>query len=740
MRTQRSHSALRMLYAAAIWTLAAPGLLFPVSFNAPRAYPLGPRNIGCGLTVGDFNGDGTPDVAVQINGSDESGFDYGAIVVFLAKGDGTFLPSQAYRLPSVSSNSGNDVIAVDFNGDGMLDLAAVDSSGVAILLGNGDGTFQPAVNINLATSPYSVASADFNGDGIPDLAVTNPNSNNVSILLGNGDGTFAPAVNYAVGTGPSNIVVGDFNGDGKPDVAVTNSASGTVSILFGIGDGAFRTAVNHDVGSDPTFIAAGDFNGDGKPDLAITHGLCSQGGGPCPEHGRVTLLLSKSGGGFLPPVTIAAGTSPSAVAVLDVSGNGKLDLAVANQGNNDTGVGGETVSILKGNGDGTFQAPVAYAVAATPRLIGFGDFNGDGKLDLAAIGADSLSILLNNGHGGFARISNVAVGATPRDFAAGDFNGDGKPDLAVAITAGVSILLGNGDGTFRPPVTYAAGNIPSYIAVGDFNGDGKLDLAVVDFESSVSILFGNGDGTFQAPITTASGPAGVGPLAVGDFNGDGKLDLAMAGVGALFDLAVWLGNGDGTFQQESIPLYEDTATTLGAGNLTGNGRSDLVLQLENCDSEYCVPSTQALLGNSNGTFTGAGGNMYLGGSAPIVRDFNGDGKEDIAASGGAYVYVALGNGDGTFQTPGVFPGLSDALAAGDFNRDGKPDIAANGVDTVDILLGNGDGTFQPQMQFIVGCNSQNRVVVADFNGDGKPDVATTDDCTNSVTILTNTTR
>jgi hypothetical protein len=330
----------------------------------------------------------------------------------------------------------------------------------------------------VGSNPQSIAVGDFNRDGIADLAVANAGSNSVTILLGNGDGTFTPAANspVTVGSDPSSVTVGDFNGDGIPDLAVANMYTGTVTILMGSGDGTFIPALNSpvSVGNEPFSIAVSDFNRDGIPDLAV-----------------------------------------------------------ANWGSN-------TLTILLGNGDGTFTPAANSPVSAGiyPDSIAVGDFNRDGIPDLAVVNdnASLMTILLGNGDGTFyaAPSSPVTVGYNSTSVAMGDFNGDGKPDLAVSsfIDSAMTILLGNGDGTFTPATKspFSAGYNPQSVAVGDFNGDGIADLAVANAGvSPVIILLGNGDGTFtpapNSPVSTASTHQSV---AVGDFNADGISDFVVA--------------------------------------------------------------------------------------------------------------------------------------------------------------------------------------------------------------------
>jgi hypothetical protein len=339
----------------------------------------------------------------------------------------------------------------------------------------------PPAEFSAGVGGVSVATGDFNGDGKLDLVVVhNVSTNNVSILLGNGDGTFQPAVSYAVGSTPVSVAVGDFNGDGKLDLVVVDSADATVSILLGNGDGTFQQSFELPAfGSSPASVAVGDFNGDGKLDLAVTN----ENTGANLGAGTVSVLLGNGDGSFQPALDFAAGPNPGPVVVGDFNGDGKLDLVVAN---NDVGTNAmnTTISILLGNGDGTFQAAHAFPVGTNPSSLAAADFNGDGKLDLAVANHDTnnVSILLGNGDGTFQSAINLSAGLEPSSVVVADLNGDGKLDLAVANagTNTVNLLLGNGDGTFQTAVPYATDNRLLSLALGDFNRDGRLDLAAID--------------------------------------------------------------------------------------------------------------------------------------------------------------------------------------------------------------------------------------------------------------------
>jgi hypothetical protein len=352
---------------------------------------------------------------------------------------------------------GTDLASIavgDFNGDGIADIAVVNNTQagqVSVLLGNGDGTFHAAVDYAVGTNPFSLALEDFNGDGNTDLAVANlgdgsTTAGSIGILLGNGDGTFQPQVTYAAGFNPGFVVVADFNGDGKADLAVASDVSaGSLCVLLGKGDGTFQAPLTYG-GFFPSSIAVGDFNGDGKADLAMSN---------APSPGSlsvVAVLLGNGNGTFQPAVNYPNNANtPDFVAVADFNGDGKQDLAVGGSGG---------VSIVLGNGDGTFQSPVNYATSTQPTSIAVSDFNGDGKPDLALANDNfttggSVTVLLGNGDGTFQAPTNYTAGANPFSVVVADFSGNGKADIAAANRGSnnVSVLMGT---AFAPTKTSLA--------------------------------------------------------------------------------------------------------------------------------------------------------------------------------------------------------------------------------------------------------------------------------------------
>ena len=329
-----------------------------------------------------------------------------------------------------TGGSPNGVAVGDFNGDGKLDLAIANKGDntVSILLGDGKGGFAAKVDFATAAGPTGVAVGDFNGDGKLDLAVACSGANVISILLGNGNGTFASKTDFLTGNTPVGIVAADFNGDGKLDLATANQSADTVSVLLGQGNGTFSAHTDFVAGQNPVAILADDFNGDGKLDLATVNQTA----------GTVSILLGHGDGTFGQKTDFLTDTSPVAIASADFRNILKRDLVTVNSANS-------TASVLLGNGNGTFNPRADLGVDTAPIAVTAADFNADGKLDFVAAtgfyqycgyscnGANvgNLSLRLGDGSGGFSGTFSFPTGFIPSGIAQGDFNGDGRIDLAV---------------------------------------------------------------------------------------------------------------------------------------------------------------------------------------------------------------------------------------------------------------------------------------------------------------------
>ena len=391
------------------------------------------------LVVGDFDGDHKLNLAVTASTFDRGG---GAVSLLLGKGDGTFQSAVSYL-------TGNDpfaVVAADFNHDGVLDLAFIngDVNRVSVLLGNGNGIFPSHTDYRCGNAPIAVAVGDFNGDGWLDIVVVNSGDNTISIFLGRPDGSFAASGTYPVGLYPSSVAVGDFSGDHHLGLAVANEGDNTVSILLNHGDGTFVLQNTYAVGIAPSSVAVADFNGDGKLDLVVANS----------GDDTVSVLLNKGNGTFQNSVAYATGPAPASVVAGDWKGDGKqaspsptegllsmvltrawfpscsimamarlpirLTMRPANIPSPSwlpisTGTASWTsalatnlditgrVSILNGNGDGTFQSHIDYEGGFGIYSLVAADFNGDGKPDLAVVSNlnDTMFLLTHSGSGGF---------------------------------------------------------------------------------------------------------------------------------------------------------------------------------------------------------------------------------------------------------------------------------------------------------------------------------------------------
>jgi hypothetical protein len=689
------------------------------------------------VATGDFNGDGILDIVTA--GTDNPG----TISVLLGKGDGTFAANPIVSLAGVIYP---DSAAVgDFNHDGKLDLVFVATFDVEVLFGNGDGTFGLAQTILQTNGTINYLDVrDMNGDGNPDVLVSGVGR--VYMLLGTGQGTFQAPIQLAYG---GYFVTGDFNGDGNLDIAMGEVLNGTsFVVLLGKGDGTFRDPIL--VYGNGVPFAAGDLNGDGKLDLVLNFNAATY-----------SVVLGNGDGTFQAPTAVdytpPTGSEAIIPVLVDLNRDGNPDLIIRTQSlaTNEDCCG---ITVLQGNGDGTFGArwdfeAGPYPSLAVNKLMAVADFDGEGDPDLALgggilFGQGCVSVLLGDGHGGFHEhlprysAGSSAAAAPPASVATGDFNRDGTADVASVFYGGnqVAVLLGNGKGVLGAAHYYDVGSGPGAVAVGDFNLDGKLDLVTANHTGNdVTVILGIGDGAFQSPIHTAVGNA-PSALAVADFNRDGKPDVAVTNSGSN-DVVILLGKGDGTFSNTYSVAVQNGPNAIAVGDFNRDGNPDLAIT--NLQSQ----SVTILLGNGDGTFRNVGTLAVTAAPSSIaVGDFNRDGNPDLAVAIGSAttetnaVLVAEGNGDGTFQPwahwkVGILP---SSIAVADFNLDGNPDlVTANSLTSdISVLFGNGDGTFQSATNLGADYFAL-ALAVADFSNDGKPDVVVANPLDGRLTMMIN---
>jgi len=480
-------------------------------------------------------------------------------------------------------------------------------------------------------TPLSVAVADVNGDGKPDLIVPNIcvssgscSNGTVAVLLGNGDGTFRTAVSYSSGGYyPSSVAVADVNGDGKPDLLVANQCAsscggsspgvGSVGVLLGNGDGTFQPVATYNTaGYFGKALAVADVNGDGKPDLLVT---IQCGTNPCSSDSMVGVLLGNGNGTFQAAITYSSGGyAAESIAVHDVNGDGKPDLLVSNQcasyGNCASGGG---VGVLLGVGNGTFQTAVSYSSVGIADSVAVADVNGDGKPDLLVGNycvptncpggtTGTVAVLLGNGDGTFkTAVSYNSGGYAQPSVAVADVNGDSKPDLLVASQCSdsacsgngtVGVLLGNGDGTFQAAVTYGSGGYyASSIATADVNGDGKPDLLVANQWTSntnssngaIGVLI---NGTIAPTITTLTSSS----------------NSLFSGASETFTATV--AHGWPTAPTDSV-TFSDGATVLGSGPLNSSGVSTLTITSLTSPGTHSITASYGGDGNNLGSASNA---------------------------------------------------------------------------------------------------------------------------------------
>ncbi|MFI5247260.1 MAG: FG-GAP-like repeat-containing protein, partial [Nitrospirales bacterium] len=701
-----------------------PGGCSTTSFNYSLGINLDVSPFG--FPVGDFNGDGNADFVVISNTSFRT---------YLGNGDGTFSNPIATLVDSASLQTA----VGDFNADGRADVAVLvtGDNEVLILLGNPDGTFQSPLHYSVGNYPSSIAIGDFNSDGKLDLAIVNRSSGSLSILLGKGDGSFIPPVTYNIGSTPTAIVVGDFNGDGKQDLIVSGAFPNAV--LFGGGDGTFQSPVPFtDLWRN--VMGVGDFNGDGKADLAI------QG------HASVGIMLGNGDGTFQTPAFFVTPDSPTYLVVGDFNSDGRLDIATANQSAND-------ISLLLGNGDGTLQPAINYGTDLSPSYLAMADFDNDGHPDLAALNSSpsTVSVLLN------ARSTCAVVTLLPDGLHQASFGlpytetfsaSGGQAPYTFAVTGGVlpsSFTLSatgtiSGTANFTAPTTFtvtatdAGGTTVSRaykISITGFPPPTIVTSGSSAVASTSASLNGtvnpNGFSTtayFQWGSTTSygtntpnqsvgSGTSGVGVTA----------NLTGLTPGTTYHYRVVASNLGGTTNGPDLilttavtPVPDAVAYSL--TDLDGDGKSEI---------GFYRSGIWGILKSSQGYSYSATSWMSWGGAGlqPIVADFDGDKKADVAyivapAGGQTAAYAILRSTTGynyaqAQYVPAGWPSLGDTPVVGDFDGDGKADPgiwrSSSGVWIVPLSGGN-----YTTYLFRQWGQAGDKPVIADFDGDGKDDI------------------
>lgn len=608
-----------------------------------------------------------------------------------------------------------------------------------------------------AGSPIALATGDADGDGDIDVVAARAYAEGGFVYLRNEiAGRLAQPVSYA-GTGKSSgIAMADLDGDGDLDVAVTDSdalvTGNTVSVYLGNGDGTFGTRQPVSVGTGakvPVGIATADFDEDGDVDLAVAaYGYV--GGG-----NTVVLLWNNGNGTFGAPIAFTTSSNPYDIAVGDLTGDGRPDLVVGHVD--------YAVSLLVNNGAGGFAPSVIYrnlgGIYAGPLFpcVAIADADKDGDLDVFYGNTRTYDGYLtgyviqlrNNGTGNLSRGANVPLGfysAGPTDIVASDLNGDGAPDLMAASYSGrtadgVFVLLNDGTGGYGLPVLYSGGQATNALAVADLNGDLSPDILMTDsYTNAVAVHFNPGTGVFPALTDDFLAFSQVFQDAA-DIDGDGDLDLFTSGPHPIASGGTIVRN-DGTghfFPPTNIYNGNDGISAGVLRDLNGDGKPDLLFNNANTASQYDFFTA---MNTGDGTF-GAITRWVVksaGWGAIEAFDLDNDGDLDVVdmESLGApsippgRFFIALNNGDGTFQTPthyDLLPGRPDGVVAGDFNEDGKLDLAmtnqgAYGFDSrAFIVLGRGDGTFDPPIVYTVG-RGPLYLVVANLDRDTHLDLAT----------------
>ena len=737
---------------------AGPPLLFEApflsvaTFAAPTAF-----------AVADMNGDGAPDIVVSSGGS--LGFIAG-------HGDGTFEPNQDFGAGSYWTLAVGDV-----NGDGAADVVAArvdyDSITADVFLGSGAGSFDLVGRFPYPeySFPSSIAIADIDQDGHVDL-VTTSMQGRIDIFPGSGDGTFGNVRSMPCSGSAQNAVVGDLDRNGIPDMVVTRENKPSFLVYLGTGGGQFANPIDLPSGFGPVGVAIGDLNGDSNPDIAVANGGWWCGGIPTTvvQDSTVTIYLGDGAGNFNIAPSVLVGHHPWSVSLADMDGDGTADLVVGHElwiGRgcwmaSSSGVPRAAAApaapkstvtdpgllVIRGRGDGTFDPMPSDRWSDLGFLVAPADLDGDGRKDIVAAHSyhAALGIVLTREDGSRGGGTTVQTTAVPDRVVVRDIEHDGLADVLVSHyeTGTIETHRGSTDRVLGPAISFSAGKHPAFFAMGDLDEDGVADMAVADFgvvdsftltsvePGALLVLRGSASGAFT-PFGEPLLAGAINAVRIGDLNGDGHADI-VAGSWAPPTISVFLGHGDGTFQEVYTRSHTGRSlTSVALGDFDGDARLDVAFA-------YGFAGIVVLYGAGDGALLEPipiSTRYYL---SLESADLDRDGRCDL-----------LGLGFDSFTTPdaylsgedGVFRrqsyaqgGQPRAAALPDLNGDGVPDLvtadAYNGV--AGVSIGTGDGRFTGRVDYGAGYFPTG-IDVGDIDGDGRPDLAVANSGDSSISIL-----
>jgi hypothetical protein len=647
------------------------------SFRQTMALRLGCSPIR--VAVEDVDADGHEDLLVVNDGRLGVG-------VFLGRGDGGFTPHQVLHV----NERPIWLDLVDFDGDTVVDLVTVlrDSPRLSVSPGEGGGSFGTPVAVPGGRAPNSVTAADVNGDGHPDLITTieSLREGGIEVFLGVGNGTFDPPLwsrlsDYYYPGDAFASAVRDLDRDGIPDLVVQSDV--WLAVMRGSGDGLFSFVETLRGMFDPRGIVVEDFDADGRLDI----GSVDAGAG------EVQLYLGAPGGGFMSQGVIEADISSRVARTGDLDGDGSPDLITRYTPPYVSA--GQAVEVHLNDGAGRFERDRSYQVGATAFLstglapMAIGDLNGDlhpdlitsNTLDYSPDIVSDLSVLIGQGDGSFQPQRLTKVGNLSGPVATADLDVLPGDEAVVMVGARLRIFRSDPDGRLTALTTVTDPNVVLAFEIGDFNGDQLNDLAYGN-EDGVGVLLGGGDGTFalQAAAPIQGRPASA---ARGDFNGDGKLDMAIGLRGDPLDeggdILIYLGRGDGTFDQPLQHHFSEAPDAIRTGDLDGDGALDLVILAKDDAFAYYVETIAVFLGRGDGSFAEGGRFAAQGLQARSLQidDLDGDGRLDLLAVTERGPFMLLNRGPDADADGDGQPDMADGCTDRDGDGFGDPGYPAN---------------------------------------------------------------